>query len=74
MPTPKTLTTPIKLSTPWYEVFPLEFVTENFAMTKINDRREITYAMTRENLEPSQNVENRANNLRSEALRSEIAP
>lgn len=67
----KTLTTPIKLSTPWYQVFPLEFVTDNFALTKINDRREVTYALTRENLEPTQNVESRADNLRSEALRTD---
>lgn len=69
----QTLTTPIKLSTPWYEVFPLEFITENFALMKVNDRRDITYALNRENLEPTQNVENRANNLRSEALRTDAA-
>ena len=67
----QTLTTPVKLSTPWYQILPLEFVTDNFALTKINDRREVTYALTRENIEPSQEIENRANNLRSEALRTE---
>jgi hypothetical protein len=69
----QTLTTPLKLSTPWYELFPLEFITENFALTKINDRRDITYALMRENLEPTRNVEDRANNLRSEALRTDAA-
>jgi hypothetical protein len=68
----KTLTTPVKLSTPWYQIFPLDFVSDNFALTKINDRREVTYALVRENLEPSQDVENRANGLRSEALRTEM--
>jgi hypothetical protein len=68
----RTLTTPVKLSTPWYQIFPLDFVSDNFALTNINDRREVTYALARENLEPSQEVENRANNLRSEALRTEM--
>ena len=69
----QTLTTPLKLSTPWYELFPLEFITENFALTKINDRRDVTYSLMRENLEPTRNVEDRANNLRSEALRTDAA-
>ncbi len=68
----KTLTTPVKLSTPWYQVFPLEFVTDNFAFTKINDRREVSYALAPEQLEPRQDLENRANGLRSEALRTEM--
>src|SRR5262245_35422538 len=62
----KTLTTPVKLATPWYQVFPLEFVTDNMALTKINDRREISYALVPEQLEPRQDLEDRANNLRSE--------
>jgi hypothetical protein len=68
----KTLTTPVKLATPWYQVFPLEFVTDNVALTKINDRREISYALTPEQLEPRQDLEDRANNLRSDALRTEM--
>jgi PEGA domain len=68
----KTLTTPVKLSTPWYQVFPLEFVTDNFALMKINDRREVSYALTQEQLEPREFLEDRANNLRSEALRTEM--
>jgi hypothetical protein len=68
----QTLTTQVKLSTPWYQILPLEFVTDNFALTKINDRREVSYALARENIEPSQEIENRANNLRSEALRTEM--
>lgn len=67
----KTLTTPVQLSTPWYQIFPLEFVTDNFALTKINDRREVTYTLAREELEPTQFLEDRANSLRSEALRTE---
>jgi hypothetical protein len=68
----QTLTTQVKLSTPWYQILPLEFVSDNFALTKINDRREVVYALAPENIEPSQEIENRANNLRSEALRTEM--
>jgi len=28
-----------KIPTPWYQIFPLEFVTDNFAFTGINDHR-----------------------------------
>jgi PEGA domain-containing protein len=68
----KTLTTQVKLATPWYQVFPLEFVTDNFALTKINDRREVSYTLAPEQLEPREYLEDRANNLRSESLRSEM--
>ncbi len=68
----KTLTTPVKMSTPWYQIFPLEFITDNFALTKINDRREVSYTLTPEQLEPRELLEDRANNLRSEALRTEM--
>src|SRR5262245_47144254 len=68
----KTLTTQVKLSTPWYQVFPLEFITDNFAFTKINDRRDVTYALTPEAFEPRGFLEDRANSLRSEALRGEL--
>jgi len=68
----KTLTTPVKLSTPWYQVFPLEFITDNFALTKINDRRQVTYTLTPEQIEPRELLEERADNLRSDALRAEM--
>lgn len=69
----KTLRAPVKLSTPWYQIFPLEFVTDNFALTKINDRREVSFPLAREELEPTQYLEDRANSLRSEALRTETS-
>jgi hypothetical protein len=68
----KTLTTQVKLATPWYQVFPLEFVTDNFALTKINDRREVSYALIQEQLEPREFLEERASGLRSDALRGEM--
>jgi PEGA domain len=67
----QTLSTPLKLQTPWYEVFPLDLISDNFALQKINDRRDVTYVLQRENIEPTKDVENRANNLRSEAMRSD---
>jgi hypothetical protein len=67
----QTLTVPLKLATPCYQNFPLDFITDNFALTKINDRREVNYALQPENIEPTESVENRANNLRSEAMRTD---
>jgi len=68
----KTLTTQVKLATPWYQIFPLEFITDNLALTKINDRRDVIYSLTPETLEPRGYLEDRANSLRSEALRGEL--
>lgn len=68
----RTFKAPLKLATPWYQVFPLEFVTDNFALTKINDRREVTYTLARDEIEPTQMLEERAGSLRSEALRTEM--
>lgn len=68
----RTFKAPIKLATPWYQIFPLEFITDNFALTKINDRREVTYTLARDEIEPTQMLEERAGSLRSEALRTEM--
>ncbi|RPI78788.1 MAG: PEGA domain-containing protein, partial [Planctomycetaceae bacterium] len=41
----QTKTVPLKLGTPWYQVVPLDFISDNFAGRKINDWREATYAL-----------------------------
>lgn len=67
----KTFTLPHKLETPWYQVFPLEFVTDNLAFTHIRDKREVVYNLEPDVLVPTNEVLDRANNLRSNALQSE---
>jgi hypothetical protein len=68
----KTVTLPHKLETPWYQVFPLEFVTDNLAFTHIRDKRDVMFALEPEQLVPTGEVLERAKNLRSSALRSEM--
>jgi hypothetical protein len=68
----KTRTFNQKVPTPWYQIIPLDFVTDNFALTKINDRREFAYALEPEQVVPSQEVLDRANGLRSNALQTEM--
>ena len=55
------------ISAPWYQVLPFEFVSDNLALTKINDRRDITYTLQPQRMVPTQEVLDRANGLRSEA-------
>ena len=62
-----------KLKTPWYQVFPLEFVTDNLAFTHLHDKREVMYTLEPEQIVPSGEVLDRANDLRSNAMRSEGA-
>ena len=69
----KTVTLPHKLETPWYQWFPLEFFSDNLAFTHIRDKREVLYALEPEQLVPTQDVLDRANSLRSNALQSELA-
>ena len=56
-----------KVPTPWYEVFPLEFVTDNFVPLKIRDRHVFMYRLRPEVIVPTQELLDRANTLRSEA-------
>lgn len=68
----KTATLPYKMKTPWYQYFPLEFFTDNLAFTHIRDKREVVYTLEPEVLVPTEEVLDRANNLRSNALRTEM--
>lgn len=61
------LTVMQKVTTPWYQVLPLEFVSDNFALRKINDRRQFTYQLQPQRIVPTQELLDRASNLRSEA-------
>ncbi|MFN0051558.1 MAG: PEGA domain-containing protein [Planctomycetales bacterium] len=69
----KTVTVQQKIPTPWYQIFPLEFVTDNLALTHIRDKRDVTYNLVPEELVPTDEVLDRANSLRSNALQSEAA-
>lgn len=70
----KTLTLFQKVPTPWYQVMPLDFITDNFAFTQIRDKREVLYTLEPELLPPTSEVLDRAKNLRSNALQTEGGP
>src|SRR5262249_15781492 len=66
-----TLTLFQKVPTPWYQVFPLEFFTDNLAFNQIRDKRDVLYTLVPDQIPPTDPVLDRANNLRSNALQTE---
>jgi hypothetical protein len=54
-----------KVKTPWYQRGPMEFVTDNFALHKINDRHEFNFT-----LEPAAPVSGQELRSRAEELRT----
>lgn len=67
----QTLNVPLSIDTPWYQVPPLDFITDNFAGRKINDWREQTFALQPEVLIPTNQLRDRANAFRSDATRND---
>lgn len=63
----ETLTVKQPLKTPWYQVFPLEFVSDNLALRKINDYRDFSYRLQPQVIVPTQELFDRARNLRAES-------
>lgn len=62
----ETLTTLQRVRTPWYQYFPLDFVTDNFTPFQVTDRHEFFYKLRPRVLVPSSELLDRANDLRSE--------
>ncbi len=57
----------IKFSAPWYQRFPFEFLSDNFAGGRLQDRRQVRIGMQRRRRDSSADVLQRARSLRSEA-------
>ncbi len=53
-----------RVSAPWYQFFPLDFVTENFIPGEIRDRRTLTYTLQPQAVVPTETVLGRAEQLR----------
>ncbi len=73
----RTVTELRELRTPWYQVPPLDFVTDNFALTKINDYRTLQFRLEPVQIVPTGQLYDRARSLRSDAElngRSPAAP
>jgi hypothetical protein len=66
----ETRTFPATLQTPWYQYFPLDFFSDNFSPTQITNRHRFVYELqpSRLNLGTEQELLDRGNSFRSEAL------
>ncbi len=60
-----------KISPPWYQRFPIDFFSDNFSPFSITNRHEYTWPLRPKNIIPTDDLLNRADQLRSDAL---IAP
>jgi hypothetical protein len=57
-----------KIKPPWYQRFPLDFVSDNFLPFRVTNRNEYLYRMKPKVVVPDDDILGRANGLRSEAL------
>lgn len=65
------LTVMQKMRPPWYQVPPLDFVSDNFLPYKLTNRQEYSYSLNPELVHPTQEVLERGRQLRAEA---QLAP
>ena len=70
----ETLTVNQPIPTPWYEFPPLDFVSENLVATKIRDNRTVTYDLAPQVIVPTQQLVDRANQLRQDTLQYPVSP
>ncbi len=70
----ETLTVNQPIPTPWYEYIPLDFVSENLVPTKIRDNRTVTYDLAPQAIVPTQQLVDRGNQLRHDALQYPVSP
>lgn len=56
------------ISAPWYQKFPLDFVSDNLLPFRKTNRHEYTWPLRPKSIVPTDDLLNRANQLRSEAL------
>jgi hypothetical protein len=70
----ETLTVNQPIPTPWYQYPPLDFVSENLVATKIRDNRTVTYDLAPQVIVPTQQLVDRANQLRQETQQSAVVP
>ena len=70
----ETLTVNQPIPMPWYQIPPLDFVSENLVPTKIRDNRSVTYEMAPQLIVPTEQLLDRANQLRQDTLQYPVAP
>ena len=62
----ETLTVMQPVPPPWYQIPPLDFVSDNFLPFKVTNRHEFVYALEPQQIPPVEDLIDRANHLRSE--------
>jgi hypothetical protein len=70
----ETLTVNQPIPTPWYEIPPIDFISENLAPTKIRDNRTVTYNMAPQLVVPKEQLLDRANQLRQDTQQYPVQP
>jgi hypothetical protein len=63
----ETLTVMEPIGAPWYEIPPLDFVSENLVPREIHDRRTLSYQLVPQRVVPTNELLGRAERLRSRA-------
>ena len=64
----ETHTEMVNINSPWYQKFPLDFVSDNFLGHHVTDHRQFAFQLQPKRLDMSSDVMKRAGSLRSEAL------
>ena len=64
----ETHTEMVSINTPWYQKFPLDFVSDNFLGRHVTDHRQFSFQLQPKRVDMSSDVMKRAGSLRSEAL------
>jgi hypothetical protein len=70
----ETLTVNQPIPMPWYQVPPLDFVSENLTPAKIRDNRTVTYDLAPQIIVPTEQLLDRANQLRQETIQFPTSP
>ncbi len=70
----ETLTVNQPIPAPWYQYTPIDFVAENLVMMKIRDNRTVNYNLAPQLVVPTQELIDRANQLRQDTLQYGVVP
>jgi hypothetical protein len=70
----ETLTVNQPIPTPWYEVPPLDFISENLTPTKIRDNRTVSFNLAPQLVVPTEQLLDRAGELRRQTQQFPVAP
>jgi hypothetical protein len=70
----ETLTVNQPIPAPWYQIPPLDFISENLVATKIRDNRTVSYDLAPQLIVPNEQLLDRANQLRQDTQQYPVAP